>query len=298
MTFEEAIDGFLLHLATERGLSVNYQTLIQRQLEDFATWCRREKGWNSPVSAGLDDLGAYLGARKDGGLAASSLRLVAIALRIFYRRLAALGQIPADPAAQLIPARPDKTLPETLGEGQVRHFLESIPISTPMDRRDRAIAEWLYSSGLRVSELVEARLEHLRLEEAFVRVTGKGNKTRVVPVGGAARTAIESWLFDGRGHFVKPGSPSTVFLSRRGARLTTERVRQILVERARAAGLDWKLYPHLFRHSFATHLLGHGADLRVIQEMLGHADIATTQIYTHVDAAHLRQLHRNFHPRA
>jgi integrase/recombinase XerD len=298
MTFEEAIDGFLLHLATERGLSVNYQTLIQRQLEDFATWCRREKGWESPASAGLDDLGAYLGSRKDGGLASSSLRLVAIALRIFYRRLAALGQISTDPAAQLIPARPDKTLPETLGEGQVRHFLESIPVSTPMDRRDRAIAELLYSSGLRVSELVNARLEHLHLEEAFVRVTGKGNKTRVVPVGGAARTAIENWLLDGRTSFANLKSPSTIFLSRRGARLTTERVRQILLERARAAGLDWNLYPHLFRHSFATHLLGRGADLRVIQEMLGHADISTTQIYTHVDAAHLRQLHRNFHPRA
>lgn len=296
--FDEAIDGFLLHLATERGLSVNYQTLIQRQLEDFATWCRREKGWDSPASVGLDDLGAYLGARKDGGLASSSLRLVAIALRIFYRRLAALGQISTDPAAQLIPPRPDKTLPETLGEGQVRHFLESIPVSTALDRRDRAIAELLYSSGLRVSELVDARIEHLHLEEAFVRVTGKGNKTRVVPVGGAARGAIENWLLDGRTDFVKPKSPSTVFLSRRGTRLTTERVRQILIERARAAGLDWNLYPHLFRHSFATHLLGRGADLRVIQEMLGHADISTTQIYTHVDAAHLRQLHRNFHPRA
>lgn len=298
MTFDEAIDGFLLYLATERGLSVNYQTLIQRQLEDFATWSRREKGWDSPALATLDDLGDYLRVRKDGGLAASSLRLVAIALRIFYRRLAALGQISTDPAAQLIPARPDKTLPQTLGEGQVRHFLDSIPLSTPMDRRDRAIAELLYSSGLRVSELVDARLEHLHIDEAIVRVTGKGNKTRVVPVGGAAREAIENWLLDGRAEYAKPKSPSTVFLSRRGARLTTERVRQILIERARAAGLDWNIYPHLFRHSFATHLLGRGADLRVIQEMLGHADISTTQIYTHVDAAHLRQLHRNFHPRA
>ena len=298
MTLDEATDDFLLYIATERGLSVNYQLLVRRQLDDFATWCRHHRGHQDPGRVVLDDLTGFLGTRKDHGLAASSLRLAAIAVRIFFRHLAAKGKIPADPAAKLLPPRPDKTLPETLNEVQVRHFLEALPQATTLDLRDKAIAELLYSSGLRVAELVNARTENLHLDEQFLRVTGKGNKTRVIPVGSAARAALDRWLLEGRGKFHKPRSPSTIFLSRRGTRLTTERIRQILLERARAAGLDWRIYPHLLRHSFATHLLGHGADLRVIQEMLGHADIATTQIYTHVDADHLRQLHQNFHPRA
>ena len=295
---EEAIESFLLHLATERGLSVNYQLLVRRQLEDFLAWCRRHKGHQDPSRVTLDDLGAFLGARKDGGLAASSLRLAAIALRIFFRFLTARKHLERDPAEALIPPRPDKTLPDTLNEAQMRHFLESIAAATPLDLRDRALAEMLYGSGLRVSELVGARTEHYHPDEGFIRVTGKGNKTRVVPVGSAARAAVARWMAEGRPRFQKPRSPSTIFLSRRGTILTTERIRQILVERARAAGLDWNIYPHLLRHTFATHLLGHGADLRVIQELLGHADISTTQIYTHVDQQRLKQIHRQFHPRA
>ena len=295
---EEAIETFLLHLATERGLSVNYQLLVRRQLEDFHAWCRRARGHADPGRVALQDLGAFLGARKDGGLAASSLRLAAIALRIFFRFLTARKHLERDPAEALMPPRPDKTLPETLNEAQVRFYLESFAGTTPFDLRDRAMAELLYSSGLRVSELVDARTEPFRPEEGFLRVPAQGNKTRVVPVGAEARAAIARWLAHGRHAFHKPRSPSTIFLSRRGARLTTARVRQVLLERARAAGLDWHLYPHLLRHTFATHLLGHGADLRVIQELLGHADISTTQVYTHVDQQHLRQIHRQFHPRA
>lgn len=294
---DEAIDAFLLHLATERGLSDNYQVLVRRQLEDFATWSQRERRHGDPSRVRLDDLSTFLGVRMDDGLAASSLRLTAVALRIFFRFLAARGVIPQDPAARLQMPRPDQRLPETLREDVVRDFLEAIPVKTPLDQRDRAMAELLYGSGLRVAELVDARLEHLLLDEGVLRVTGKGGKTRMVPLGGASIMAIRRWLADGRPGLVKPRTPSTIFLSRRGAKLTTERVRQMIRERAARAGIDTHLYPHLFRHSFATHLLGHGADLRVIQEMLGHADIATTQIYTHVDGERLRQVHRKFHPR-
>jgi integrase/recombinase XerD len=298
MDLAAATDRFLLHLATERGLSDNYQLLVRRQLEAFEAWCAGARGHADPARVVLDDLTAHLGVRRDGGLAASSLRLAAIALRIFFRFLAARGLVPRDPAELLLAPRPDRSLPETLGEAQVRHFIESIRGESPFERRDLAIAELLYASGLRVSELVTATLENLRLDEGFLRVTGKGNKTRIVPVGSHARAALELWLMDGRTHFRTPRSPATVFLSRRGRRLTTERIRQILHERARLAGLDWHIYPHLLRHTFATHLLGHGADLRVIQELLGHADIATTQIYTHVDAGRLREIHAKFHPRA
>ena len=300
MPIDAAIDRFIVFLATERGLSVNYQILVRRQLEDFYAWLKSSH--TATAQPGLADirlehLTGFMGARKDGGLSLASLRLVAIALRIFFRHLTALQLIPADPAALLEPPKAKQSLPDTLGQAQVAYFLDSIPAQNVLDWRDRAIAELLYSSGLRVAELVDARVEHLHLEEKFLRVTGKGNKTRVIPVGSAACTHLTRWLTDGRGKLQKPRSPSTVFLSRRGTRLTTERIRQILRERARAAGLDWHLYPHLFRHSFATHLLGNGADLRVIQEMLGHADIATTQIYTHVDQAMLSRMHQKFHPR-
>jgi integrase/recombinase XerD len=158
--------------------------------------------------------------------------------------------------------------------------------------------ELFYASGLRISEVTGARLENLNLDEGWVRITGKGNKTRLVPVGGAARDAVARWLEVARPKLVKPKTQGFVFLNRNGGKLTTARVWQIVKERTRLAGLDpARVHPHLLRHSFATHLLGNGADLRVIQEMLGHADISTTQVYTHVDQRRLKDTHRRFHPR-
>jgi integrase/recombinase XerD len=192
----------------------------------------------------------------------------------------------------------EKHLPGTLNEESARQLLESIQGTSPLDRRDRAILELFYASGLRLSELVQARLENLNLEDGWIRVIGKGAKTRVCPVGSAARESLAAYLAYGRPELVGPKSSSHIFLSIRGQGLTPARIRQVVAERAEQAGLDVHVHPHLLRHSFATHLLNHGADLRVIQEMLGHADIATTQIYTHVDQRRLRQVHRQFHPRA
>ncbi|MEM6917131.1 MAG: tyrosine-type recombinase/integrase, partial [Verrucomicrobiota bacterium] len=157
--------------------------------------------------------------------------------------------------------------------------------------------ELLYASGLRVSELTGARLENFFPEEGVIRVTGKGKKTRMVPVGSSAREALSAYLEIERPALVRSKTGSEIFLSKWGKSLTTTRIWQIVKERARIAGIEANVYPHLLRHSFATHLLGNGADLRVIQELLGHADIATTQIYTHVDQKHLRNVHRKFHPR-
>jgi integrase/recombinase XerD len=156
----------------------------------------------------------------------------------------------------------------------------------------------LYASGLRISELANARLENFNFEERVVRVTGKGNKTRLVPVGRKACEALAAYLSDERPKLVKRRSGSEIFLSERGSKLTTVRIWQIVKKYAQRAGLEKNVYPHLLRHSFATHLLGNGADLRVIQEMLGHTDISTTQIYTHVDQQRLKAVHRQFHPRA
>jgi integrase/recombinase XerD len=158
--------------------------------------------------------------------------------------------------------------------------------------------ELLYASGLRIAELCTIRLENLDLEEGMVRVTGKGNKTRLVPVGSEARQALDRYLRLERPRLVSRRSGAEIFLSVRGRKLTPQRVWQLIKAYAARAGLDANVYPHLFRHSFATHLLAGGADLRIIQEMLGHADISTTQIYTHVDSSHLKTIHRKFHPRA
>jgi integrase/recombinase XerD len=192
----------------------------------------------------------------------------------------------------------ERYLPETLNELQIERLLDGVPEAAPHALRNRAILELLYASGLRVSELVNARLELLDLDQGIIRVTGKGNKTRLVPVGKKARKALQTYLDGERPEQVRKKTGSEIFLSARGTKLTTTRIWQIVKEIAKTAGMEINVYPHLLRHSFATHLLGNGADLRIIQELLGHADIATTQIYTHVDQQRLKSIHYQFHPRA
>ena len=294
------IEDFILYLATERGLSDNYQLSTRISLEGFAAWCEKKRdGAELPVGeVKREDFSEYLAHRKKSGLSAASIKLIVVALKIFFRWLLARKRIPSDPAELLILPRIEGFLPETLNELQIQQLLESFAPGTPRGGRDRAMLELLYASGLRVSELVNARLENLDLELGVIRVTGKGNKTRLVPVGRSACTAIRSYLETERPAQVRPRTGSEIFLSARGTKLTTVRVWQIVKEVAKTAGLSQNVYPHLLRHSFATHLLGNGADLRIIQEMLGHADIATTQIYTHVDQQHLKSVHYRFHPRA
>ena len=294
----QQIDAFIMHLATERGLSVNYQIWVRRALEALAAWLASVHQIADADRVTTQHLTEYLARRKKDGLAASSARVELVAIKIFFRWLAARGFRTGDPAAPILPPRMEQHLPDTLNEQEVRCLVESVTGTEPLDRRDRAILELFYASGLRLSELVNARLESLSLDEGWIRITGKGGKTRLAPVGGAARDALEVYLTNARPQLVKARTQSHVFLSRNGTRLTTARVWQIVRERAALCGLEGRVHPHLLRHSFATHLLNNGADLRVIQEMLGHADIATTQIYTHVDQKRLKQVHRQFHPRA
>ncbi len=291
------IDDFILFLATERGLSDNYQLSVRASLEGFAHWAKDNRSVVEPAQLTIDHLTSYLAKRKADGLATSSLRLIIMAMKIFFRWLVSRRRIPKDIADAVLSPRLEKYLPETLSEPQVLALLESVASSAPLDLRDRAILELLYASGLRASELTGAKLENLDEENGFIRVTGKGNKTRIVPVGSAALAALTTYLATARPTLVTKKSGSEIFLSVRGSKLTTQRIWQIIKGRARAAGLEQNVYPHLLRHSFATHLLGNGADLRVIQELLGHADISTTQIYTHVDQKRLKDVHRQFHPR-
>ncbi len=295
---EQEIDSFIRFLATERGLSDNYQLSTRRSLAEFAEWCSRARKITTARDVTLPLLSEYLGGQKHRGLAASSIKLVVVALKIFFRFLLTKGRIDRDPAETLALPRIERYLPETLNEIQVEQLIESINTTHPRGLRDRAIMELLYASGLRISELANARLENFNPEERILRVTGKGNKMRLVPVGAKACAALAAYVSAERPKLVKPRTGSEIFLSTRGTKLTTVRLWQIVKERAKQSGLEANIYPHLLRHSFATHLLGNGADLRIIQEMLGHADISTTQVYTHVDQQRLKAVHRKFHPRA
>ena len=295
---EQEIDAFLRYLAVERGLSENYQVSTARSLGEFAAWCAQRKKITRARQVGLPLVSEYLAERKRGGLSASSIKLIVVALKIFFRFASARGFVRRDPTEALHLPRIERYLPETLNELQVEQLLESVDDTAPLGLRDRAILELLYASGLRISELAGAKLENLNLEEGVVRVTGKGNKTRLVPVGRQACAALSRYLAEERPRLVRPRSGSEVFLSVRGTRLTTTRIWQIVKACARRSGLEANVYPHLLRHSFATHLLSNGADLRIIQEMLGHADISTTQVYTHVDQQRLKAVHHKYHPRA
>lgn len=295
---EEAIDQFILFLATERGLSDNYQLSTRRSLEEFTKWLAKAKQVSAPGQVTLAAITDYLAHSKKRGLSTSSIKLIVVAIKIFFRFLLARDLLQADPAEHVPLPRAERYLPETLNELQVERLIESVPTNQPLGLRDRAMIELLYASGLRISELANARLENLLTEEGIIRVTGKGNKTRVVPVGKKACEAIAEYLAKERPGLVTKRTGGEVFLSVRGTKLTTVRIWQILKRIAKHAGFETNVYPHLLRHSFATHLLGNGADLRIIQEMLGHADVSTTQIYTHVDQQRLKAVHHRFHPRA
>jgi integrase/recombinase XerD len=309
------IEDFILYLATERGLSDNYQFSTRISLEGFACWLERRKIGEAVVEQllasgepipdvdvrvaeiSLQEISDYLAHKKRLGLSAASIKLVVVALKIFFRWLQQRERITKNPADVIPLPRLERYLPETMNELQVERLLDGISVNAPRGLRDRAIVELLYASGLRVSELVNARLENLDLDARFIRVTGKGNKTRIVPTGTKACEAIRLYLERERPSLVKKKTGSEIFLNSRGTKLTTVRIWQIVKQCARLAGLDLNVYPHLLRHSFATHLLSNGADLRVIQEMLGHADISTTEIYTHVDQKRLKAVHHKFHPR-
>ena len=290
------IDSFLLYLATERGLSTNYQLSTRASLERFAAWALdREIDSVTKVTPPL--LSEFLISEKKRGLSATSIKLEAVALRIFFRFLTARARIQADPAEKLPLPRLPQTLPQPLSQPDMAKLVAAPTGDSPLEIRDRALLELLYACGLRIAEACSVRLENLDEEGGVIRVTGKGNKTRLIPVGRAALEALKFYLTNARPKLVSPKSGAEIFLSVRGHALTPARIWQLVRHYAKLAGIEEAIHPHQLRHSFATHLLAGGADLRIIQEMLGHASIATTQIYTQVDRGQLKSVHRKFHPR-
>ncbi len=293
---EPLIDRFLEHLVVERGLAQNSLEAYRRDLTRYTAYLtgRRKE------ATGLDrtEVPRYLLALREAGLSPRSVARHLSAIRQFHRFLVREGYTTADPTAHLESPRPWQRLPTVLTSEEVERLLAPRPATTPQALRDRAMLEVLYASGLRVSELVGLRLVDLDLAVGIVRVTGKGNKERLVPLGEAAAASLRAYLAQGRPRLEK-GRPSPhLFLGRHGRGLTRQMFWQLLKRYVRAAGITKRVTPHTLRHSFATHLLERGADLRSVQLMLGHADIGTTQIYTHLTRAHLKAIYDKHHPRA
>lgn len=286
-----------MYLATERGASENYQLSTRASLELFQKSLAKKKlaNWGDVTA---DHIGEFLGWRKSSGRAPATLKAHAIAIRAFFRFLLQRHGLKEDPTKFVGIPKVEYLLPDTLSIEEVTKLIASTSGTAPLELRDRALVELLYASGLRVSELCNARLENFDADKNFIRVTGKGKKERLIPVGSRAASAIRRYLELGRPQLVSKRTGGEIFLSVRGRKLTNQRIWQLLVALGKRAGLDKDVYPHMLRHSFATHLLEGGADLRIIQELLGHSSVTTTQIYTHVDSRQIKKTHRAFHPRA
>jgi integrase/recombinase XerD len=289
------IEAFCDALLLEDGLSSNTLAAYRRDLSLLARWLAAERGV-ALAEAQPADLHAYIAARHAGSRATSSNRRLTV-FRRFYRWLVRQRLRDSDPTLAIRSAKQPPRFPKTLSESQVEALLAAPDVSTPLGLRDRTMLETLYATGLRVSELVGLRTVEVGLNEGVVRVVGKGDKERLVPLGDEARHWIERYLAGARRELLGARSADALFVTRRGESMTRQMFWTLVRRHAAAAGVRSPLSPHTLRHAFATHLLNHGADLRVVQLLLGHADISTTQIYTHVARERLKALHAQHHPR-
>jgi len=290
------VDSFADHLVLERGLSDRTVTAYHGDLDRLLTFLAGE-GVQHPVDVTSAHLRDYIYSLKDQGLAAASIRRAISSTRTYFHYLVEEGVLLMDPTEKMEAPRGWRRLPHVLPVETVVRLVEAPDPDHPLFWRDRAILETLYASGVRVSELVGLRLVDLDLKEGVALVFGKGSRERIVPLGGAAIRTLDQYLRQVRPGLEQGRGEGIVFLNHRGQPMTRMAVWQIVRKAADQAGIEGKLSPHTLRHSFATHLLEGGADLAVVQELLGHADISTTQIYTHVDRDYVRSVHRQFHPR-
>ena len=295
--FSEPVESFLAWLELERGLSENTRMAYTRDLVQAAQFLKK-RGLNSWAEVDAEATGAWSATLGREGYARTSQARKLSALRMLARYLVREGLRGDDFTGLTASPKLNRRLPGVLSIGEVDRLLQAPSSGTPMGLRDRAILELFYSSGLRVSELCGLLLQNINPEEGTLRVFGKGSKERVVPVGQSALRALRDYLAAGRSEFVREHTGSELFLSRLGRAISRKMIWVMIRQMALRAGISKPIKPHLLRHSFATHLLEGGADLRAIQEMLGHADIATTQIYTSVQAARLAEEHALFHPRS
>ena len=299
------VEEFLIHLTHERGLAAHTARTYQALLKRFTDWAGSESigSWRGVTA---DILVKYMEhersraleepkASAQSRLSPSSLYLQIAALRSFFRFAEEEGHVTGNPAENLSLPRRGRRVPKALSEPEIRRLLQAPVEATPQALCTHAILETAYASGLRLAEIRNLRLEQLHLEAGFLLVIGKGNKERVVPVGAAAVTALQRYLTV-RHTLVRPKTPGVVFLTQRGSAFAHVTLWKRITQAVRHAGIERPVTPHMLRHSFATHLLAHGADLRVIQELLGHASVATTEIYTHVAGDRLREVVTSAHP--
>jgi integrase/recombinase XerD len=304
---QNLVEDFLQHLRHERGQAEHTQRTYAALLGKFVAWASGQ-GLNDWSSVELRHLMAFLQHERQRALAneprdsprrlsSESVYLEIAALRAFYRFAENEKLLPANIAEHLSLPRRWKRLPKALTNPEIERLLAPETPETPQNLCDQAVLELAYASGLRLAELRGVRLEQLHLDAGFINVIGKGNKERVVPLGRKAVEALQRYLEAGRPKLVTARSPASVFLTKRGTPFAPVTLWLRIKQRVRRAGIPRNVTPHMLRHSFATHLLENGADLRVIQELLGHASISTTEIYTHVTGHRLREVHRKFHPR-
>jgi integrase/recombinase XerD len=301
------VEDFLQHLRHERGQAEHTQRTYSALLNKFVTWAEKQ-GLTDWKSVELKHLIAFLQHERERALvnqpkestrklSSESVYLEIAALRAFYHFAENEKLLPSNVAEYLSLPRRWKRLPKAMTSQEIEKLLTPETPETPQSLCDQAILELAYASGLRLAELRGVRLEQLHLEAGFINVIGKGNKERVLPLGKKAVVALERYISVGRPKLVTPRSPANVFLTRRGTPFAAVTLWLRIKQRVRRAGISRNVTPHMLRHSFATHLLENGADLRIIQELLGHATIATTEVYTHVAGGRLRDIHQKFHPR-
>ena len=298
-SWKSTLRGYTDYLALEKGLSENSIEAYQRDVNQFAEFLLAECGVNLPNTFKAKHIERYISYMYDLGLASNSQARIISGIRSFCKYMRIEKLMDTDPLELISTPKLSRKLPDVLTVDDIEKIISSVDMSKNEGVRNRAILEVLYSCGLRVSELVNLQISRLDMIDSLVSVIGKGNKERLVPIGSQACQAIASYLDHYRSKLnINEGHEDTLFLGRYGRGLTRQMIFTILKNAARSAGIKKKISPHTFRHSFATHLVEHGADLRAVQEMLGHAQITTTEIYTHLDKRYLQDQVNQFHPRA
>ena len=289
--------GYKAYLQLEKSLSENSVEAYLHDVEKFTAWLQQTGNLKTPKEVGLKDLEQFIKSISELGINSSSQARIISGLRSFFKYCLLENIIVTDPATLLEAPKLKRSLPDVLTVEEIESIISKIDLSTPEGGRNKALLETLYSCGLRVSEVVNLRLSGLYLDVGFIRVTGKGDKERLIPIGTDAIKYINIYRQHIRVHIgVKPGNEDILFLNRRGAKLSRVMIFLIIKNLTREAGIKKNISPHTFRHSFATHLVEGGADLRAIQQMLGHESITTTEIYTHLDREFLRNTLHQFHP--
>ncbi|MEO5570454.1 MAG: site-specific tyrosine recombinase XerD [Bacteroidia bacterium] len=299
MSWLPYINGFRSFLQLERSLAGNSLEAYEHDVVKLHQYIQTKQLLLSPEKISADDIKGFIHWVNELGMSARSQARMISGIKAFYKYLLLENVVTNDPTELIESPRLGRKLPDFLSIEEVNTIIDSIDLSKPEGERNKAMLETLYSSGLRISELVNLKLSSASLDEGLLKIIGKGNKERLVPIGGSAVKQIKTYLNSYRNYLqIKPGHEDIVFLNRRGAKLTRVMVFYIIKGQLKICGIKKRVSPHTFRHSFATHLIEGGADLRAVQEMLGHESITTTEIYTHLDGAYLRSAILQFHPRA